>query len=156
MVEFVNIQKKITVNTKFRGIHCWGTCPFNSVDFLKNSHHHEFEVTVSLFVTDSDREFEFIRIQHLIETIIHNLYPNYNEEHKENTGDKLLQELYKYFPQNKYVPYTANIGYKSCEMIAEDILIPLRKITGVDCEVTVSEDGHYSGTVIYRKNNEIK
>ena len=155
-MQFIDITKKITIHYTFRGIHNWGTCPFNSVDFLKHPHHHQFEVTVTLSVTDSDREFEFIRIQHLVETIIHNLYENYNEKHKENTGDKLLQELYTYYPQNRYVPYTAAIGFKSCEMIAEDILIPLRKICGVDCEVTVSEDGHYSGTVSYKKNNEIK
>ena len=153
MMQLIKLEKKITVNYKFRGLHCWGTCPFNSVDFLKNLHHHQFEVTVTLSVTDSDREFEFIRIQQLVETIIHNLYPNYNEEHKENTDDELLQKLYKLYPQNKYVPYTANIGYKSCEMIAEDILTPLHRICDVDCEVTVSEDGHYSGTVVFKKNN---
>ena len=64
-----------------------------------------------------------------------------------------MQKLYKLYPQNKYVPYTANIGYKSCEMIAEDIITPLHIICDTDCEVTVSEDGHYSGTVVFKKNN---
>lgn len=147
------VEKEITVNYKFRGIHNWGNCPFNSVDFLKHPHHHQFEVAVTLSVTDSDREFQFIRIQHIVETIIHNTYKNYNQEHRENTGDKLLQELYTYYPQNKYVPYTAIIGTKSCEMIAEDIIIPLKKICNTDIKVSVSEDGHYAGTVIYKKIN---
>lgn len=146
------IEKEITVNYKFRGIHNWGNCPFNSVDFLKHPHHHQFEVTVTLSVTDSDREFEFIRIQHLVETIIHNTYPNYNEQHKD-TDDQLSIEIDKFYPNNKYVPYTAMIGTESCEMIAEDIIIPLKKICNTDIKVSVSEDGHYAGTVNYKKIN---
>lgn len=147
----MELKKKITVNHKFRGVHNWQFCPFNSVQFLKSPHHHQFEVTLSLYVTDDDREFEFIKLQHLLECFICNIYPNYNEEHKENTGDEFLRVLYSIFPTNKHVPYTADLGSKSCEMIANDILTCFKKVCNNDIEVSVSEDGHYAGTIIYKQ-----
>lgn len=139
------LKKKIFVNYKFRGVHNWTNCPFNSVQFLRSPHHHEFEVIVTLYVTDEDREFEFIKIQHLLECFIVNIYPNYNEEHKEE--DLFKNVLESIFPNNKHIPYTADLGSKSCEMIANDLLDCFKKVCNNDIEVSVSEDGHYGGVV---------
>lgn len=139
------LKKKIFVKHKFRGVHNWTNCPFNSVQFLRYPHHHEFEVTVTLYVTDEDREFEFIKIQHLLECFIVNIYPNYNAEHREK--DLFKDVLESIFPNNKHIPYTAYLGSKSCEMIANDLLDCFKKVCNNDIEISVSEDGHYGGIV---------
>ena len=141
--------KKIYVKHKFRGIHNWQFCPFNSVEFLRSPHHHQFEVVVTLYVTDDDREFEFIKLQHLLECFIINIYPNYNETHKEQ--DTFHSVLYSIFPNNKHIPYTADLGSKSCEMIANDLLDCFKKVCNNDIEISISEDGHYGGVVSYKK-----
>lgn len=138
------MKKSIIVHTKFRGIHCWSNCPFKDVDFLKNPHHHEFEVELQLSVDNSDREFEFIRLQHLLDGIIQNLYPNYNQKKIEDEYDKALQLI---FPDTTYKPYTAYLENKSCEMIAQDIIECFKKVCPNNIIVTISEDGHYSGKV---------
>lgn len=143
------IKKSIIVKHKFRGIHGWQNCPFKAVDFLKTPHHHEFEVTVEIFVDKSDREFEFIRIQHLLEGIIYNLYPNYNEEKDQDEYDKALQMI---FPNNKFKSFTAYLENKSCEMIAQDIIECFNKVCPNDITITISEDGHYSGKVEYKND----
>lgn len=146
----MQIKRKITINHKFRGVHNWQFCPFNSVEFLRSPHHHEFEVSLTLYVTDEDREFEFIKLQHLLECFICNIYPNYNETHKEDdTFKRVLETL---FPENKHIPYTADLGSKSCEMIANDLLSCFKKVCNNDIEISVSEDGHYFGSVIYKQN----
>lgn len=135
----------------FRGVHCWKECPLENVQFLRDEHHHEFEVILEMSVNDSDREFEFIKTQQLLQSIIHNLYPNYNEN--KNT-DIYLAAIKTIFPDNTYIPYTAYLGSRSCQMIAEEIIDCFKKVCPNNITISISEDGHYGGKVEYINKKE--
>ena len=137
--------KKVFIKHKFRGVHGWENCPFTQVKFLKDQHHHQFEVTLQIQVTDSDRQVQFIKMQHLLEQIIVNLYPNYNKLNY--SYDVYAEGLRSVFPQNTHVPYTAFLNNRSCEMICQQIIEVFNKISPSKVTITVSQDGHYGGTV---------
>lgn len=55
------IRKLVYARFTFEGFHKWPEAPAH-VRYLANLHRHIFHVKVSLFVTDSNREIEFITL----------------------------------------------------------------------------------------------
>jgi hypothetical protein len=84
---------------QFEGIHCWPSCPFEEVTFLKDPHRHIFSVIVKKEVKHLDRDTEFIILGRLILNFIKNSYPEYSK-----------------------AANVINLGSTSCEMLAEKIL----------------------------------
>jgi hypothetical protein len=120
--------KKIMIKTSFRATHNWpeaSTYAGEEVKFLEDRHRHTFHVKAELAVTDSDREVEFFVFQHQVDQVIKLLYSD--------SADGLVY----------------NLGRRSCETIAEDIINQLRSKHGYKGPLTVEvwEDNEVGGQV---------
>ena len=103
MPSMYRTNKRIIAKTSFRGLHNWpeaSTMAGAQVDFLENPHRHTFFVQAELNVLDSDREVEFFVFQNQVDQVIQDLYPQ--------------------------VDLLRNLGRRSCETIAEEIINALR------------------------------
>lgn len=113
------MKKVVIIRTRFEATHCWPDCPHDDVAFLKHPHRHEFWVEVEIEVSHNDRDVEFIRVK--------------------RTLDHYIAERYK----------GRDLGSKSCEDIAEEILLAaeLRRDICLFHSVTVLEDGENGAKV---------
>jgi len=100
------MKRFIVITTKFPAVHCWPNSPEGPVEFLKYPHRHLFHVTVKWRVLHNNRELEFLTQKDNVEQFISENYWN------------------------------QNIGTRSCETIAEEIM----KEFGAQF-VSVYEDG---------------
>ena len=118
----------ITVKNQFVGTHKWGNCPHEDVAFLKNEHRHVFHVQTVLPVNHDDRDLEFFMVQNEIDKTIYDLYD----------GNTVHLEL----------------GNRSCEMVAKEIIDGLRKTYDnlPWIRVSVSEDDENSAGVMWEKD----
>lgn len=97
-------NKTIKIRTSFKGTHNWPEASQfagNQVQFLESRHRHTFYIQAELKVTNSDREVEFFIFQAQVDEAIKQLYPY----------DQLVH----------------NLGRRSCETIAEEIISTLRE-----------------------------
>lgn len=97
------INKTLKVKTSFKGTHNWPEASQfagDQVQFLEAKHRHTFFVQAELQVRDSDREVEFFIFQAQVNEAIKELYP--------------------------YSQLTYDLGRRSCETIAEEIISTLR------------------------------
>ena len=102
-------EKKIIITTSFKGTHNWPEASKfvgKEVKFLENEHRHTFFIKAELSVNNSDREVEFFVLQKIINNTIDFLY--------EKNEDDFVIEL----------------GRRSCETIAEEIIKQIRTILG--------------------------
>ena len=109
-----HLHKTIMVRTSFKGTHNWPEASQvvgSRVSFLDVPHRHTFYVNAELQVTDSDREVEFFIFQESIDTAIRELYAP------------------------KDLVY--NLGRRSCETIAEELIIWIRRRFNHSGEITV-------------------
>jgi 6-pyruvoyl-tetrahydropterin synthase len=109
---------------KFReivlGTHYFRDCPYQSVSFLKNEHHHDFIITVQCDVEKKNRELEWIMLRIFLKKIIKNNF-------------EILNEIVRF-------------KNRSCEMIADEIKKEFKKkYPKYNWKVSVSEDGVYEG-----------
>lgn len=107
----------IIIKTQFPAIHNWdGVTRFKEelkdVQFLIYPHRHVFYVTIRFKVTHADRQIEFINAKNRIEAYIQKYY------------------------------YGKDIGSKSCEMIAGELLIEFGAY-----HVKVLEDNENGGEI---------
>lgn len=93
---------------KVEGTHNWPNCPFDEVAYLRDTHRHIFHIKAYKIVTHSDRDVEFIMLQHRIEAF---LLTTYGQQIKHNTGWEICD--------HKRV---CVFGAKSCEMIAHELI----------------------------------
>lgn len=126
------VEKKILVRTSFRGTHNWpeaSQIAGKQVQFLEHEHRHTFHILVELEVTDSDREVEFFILQEQVDGCISSLY----EE----------------------VGLVRQVGRRSCEMVAEEIIGVLREEGYTDniIAVEVWEDNEVGGRVTSYPNS---
>lgn len=73
------MQASITVvycTVLFEGIHCWPTCPFEEVKYLRDPHRHIFHIKASKEVFHDDRDVEFIMLKHKVETYLKTAFPD--------------------------------------------------------------------------------
>lgn len=124
MSEYEKMEKFIKSSIAVPGYHNWKKAP-EIVNFLKDLHRHLFKLTVTVEVTDSDREVEFFCLQNDIQTALINTY----------------SIIYSGFD------FTGN----SCENIAETIANYLKGLKYNIYEVEVSEDGESSGIIRFKK-----
>jgi hypothetical protein len=96
------------------------------VAFLKQPHRHMFYINTQIEVFHDDRELEFIMVQHRIQ--------------------KELEQSYD----------LPNLGTRSCEMIARNLLDTLQEWYGIDRDIWVSvyEDNENGATVKYTKEDK--
>jgi len=52
----------VVIRTEKEALHCWPSCPFPEVSFLKDPHRHKFFIEVWVETT-LDREVEFIMLK---------------------------------------------------------------------------------------------
>ena len=129
MEQKTKILKTITVRTEFEGIHNYPEAP-KEVYYLRLPHRHIFHVEVTIEVKHDDRDIEFIMLKHKI--------------------DKYIE---KYLDDNN----VWNMGRKSCEQVADDIVVFLylqycvdpkyKQATNRYIKVSVFEDGENGATV---------
>lgn len=122
------LSKKIMVRTTFRATHNWPEATefaSDKVSFLEARHRHTFYVKAELHVTDSDREVEFFIFQAQVDQAIDKLYAE--------SSDGLV----------------FNLGRRSCETIAEEVIGQLRSDYGYKgpMSLEVWEDNEVGGQV---------
>ena len=83
------MQTNIIVKTQFEAIHCWSSCPFSEVAFLKQKHRHIFHVTCKAAVMHDDRAIEFIMCKHELEKFLTTTF------HQKDIGDTSCEMLCK-------------------------------------------------------------
>jgi len=113
----MKISTEIVARTSVEGIHRWGQCPIEEVSYLRNYHRHLFQIAAKLPVSHSNRDTEFIQLTHKIKTYLRETY--FSTE---------TQCLF--------------FGDRSCEMIAEELLI---EFSLSECEI--QEDNESSAIV---------
>lgn len=59
----------------FEGIHCWPTCPFEEVKYLRDPHRHIFHIKAFKQVFHDDRDVEFIMLKHKVEDYLKVTFP---------------------------------------------------------------------------------
>lgn len=71
------INAVVYCKVDFEGIHCWPTCPFEEVAYLRDPHRHIFKITAYKEVFHDDRDVEFIMLKHQIERFLESKYPDH-------------------------------------------------------------------------------
>ena len=136
-----NAERSIWVTFKKEGIHKYpgaesdpklATGDWDDVSFLGYPHRHMFHFRVSIEVFHDDREIEFIQFSRWLQR----LYSVGTDEADGEAGHTVLA-----------------LDYKSCEMIADDLFLEIRKRYGSNREVhiEVSEDGENGCVVTFPK-----
>lgn len=129
--------RNIYVTADFDALHSWPKAP-EEVSFLRSPHRHKFNVKLTVAVGHSDRQVEFFMLQRDLSQII---VDSYQEE-------DLLH------PTHGVV---IDIGSRSCEMIAEEIIAQAIKLgyKVISCEVSEDgENGAIVSPVIVTENND--
>lgn len=92
-------QKSTVVYAKLNveAVHNWTDCHIAEVEYLKHVHRHNFGIVAYVNVTHSNRDVEFIELQHLIRDYLQNKY--YSVDYR-----------------------CLNFGSQSCEMIAHELI----------------------------------
>ena len=135
-------KRSIWVTFQKEGIHKYpaalddpklATGDWDDVSFLGYPHRHMFHFTVSIEVYHDDREIEFIQFSRWLQR----LYSMGAGEGVDGAVDNMLA-----------------LDYKSCEMIADELFLKIRKKYGDQREVTieVSEDGENGCTVFFPRD----
>lgn len=129
------LEKQIMIRTSFRGTHNWPEASKyagDQVQFLEDRHRHTFHVNAELTVSDSDREVEFFVFQSQV--------------------DMAIEALYK----KEYDSLVYDLGRRSCETIAEQIISRLRSTNGHrhTIRVEVWEDNEVGGRVTSFKEED--
>lgn len=134
-------KRMIWVTFQKEGIHKYpaalddpklATGGWDDVSFLGYPHRHMFHFRVSIEVFHDDREIEFIQFSRWLQR----LYDLGGNETDGEAGHSVLA-----------------LDYKSCEMIADDLFLEIRKKYGSNREVhiEVSEDGENGCVVTFPK-----
>ena len=134
-------KRMIWVTFQKEGIHKYpaalddpklATGDWDDVSFLGYPHRHMFHFRVSIEVFHDDREIEFIQFSRWLQR----LYTVGGNETSGSAGNTVLE-----------------LDYKSCEMIADDLFLEIRKRYGSNREVhiEVSEDGENGCVVTFPK-----
>lgn len=76
MPNLFSYRSAIWITTQFEGFHAWTDCPFEDVDFLRDRHRHIFHVKLTVPVTHSDRDVEFIRFKREVNEFINQKWPD--------------------------------------------------------------------------------
>ena len=137
-----NASRKIWVTFQKEGIHKYpaalddpklATGGWDDVSFLGYPHRHMFHFRVSIEVFHDDREIEFIQFKRWLQRL-YDMAPDGSEGHDNST--------------------VLELDYKSCEMIADDMVIEIRKRYGTNREVIieVSEDNENGCVVTYPRS----
>jgi hypothetical protein len=89
---------EVWCNVQVEGTHNWPGCPFDEVAYLRDPHRHIFHIKAYKKVSHSDRDQEFIMLKHLIVEYLN----------------------FVYFAEYQKL---CVFGAKSCEMIAEELIM---------------------------------
>lgn len=111
------MKKNVYCKLQVEGFHDWGDAP-EKYAYLRARHRHIFGIQVTVEVTDSNREVEFIELKQQIRRLLLTFFGN---------GSEPLE-----------------FGSMSCEHIAEWLLNQCAEAHSV----SVSEDGENGATVI--------
>ena len=139
---YKNSKRMIWVTFQKEGIHKYpaalddpklATGGWDDVSFLGYPHRHIFHFRVCIEVFHDDREIEFIQFKRWLQRL-YDLAPDSKEGHDNSA--------------------VLELDYKSCEMIADDMVIEIRKRYGTNREVIieVSEDNENGCMVTYPRS----
>ena len=122
------IRQLITVRNTFSGQHHWPNAP-EAVLFLRYPHRHLFIVRTTVPVNHEDRHQEFFLLQRRVDEVIRTLYPR--------RPDDVCHDL----------------GSRSCEAVARELLEAMSGDQTPPVMVSVSEDGENEGVAILDPNS---
>ena len=131
--------RSIWVTFRKEGVHMYpgadsdpklATGDWDDVSFLGVPHRHIFHFRVQIEVYHDDREIEFIQFKRWLQRL-YDMAPDGSEGHSD-TG-------------------VLELDYKSCEMIADELCLEIRKRYGSkrDIQIEVSEDNENGCQVFY-------
>jgi len=123
-----NMKTEIYCTLQVEGTHNWPDCPFEEVAYLRDPHRHMFGVKAYVEVKHDDRDVEFIRLKHRIESYLLTTY-----------GQPILEPLGWEICDNKRI---CIFGATSCEMLAKELI---KQFNLSRCEV--DEDGE-NGAIV--------
>jgi 6-pyruvoyl-tetrahydropterin synthase len=114
---------RIKVKEIFRGVHSWPsageTLETEKVNFLANTHAHDFRVTVECRVEHEDREIEFYLLRNTLKEIV---YDNWEEEDHflcfngsscETIGNLVLEKLKEIYGSKDWIVEVAENEFQS-------------------------------------------
>ena len=106
----------IYVQTRFEAIHCWPSCPFEEVSFLRNPHRHEFWVKAKIPVTHTDRDVEFIMAKRKLDALVSELF------HGRDLGATSCEMMCQLIIEATILPITSISVFEDGENGAEIVL----------------------------------
>lgn len=116
-----SVYAEVFVTTRFAALHSWPDAP-DVAYWLRHPHRHEFHVRVACAVSHADRDIEFITLKGVVESMLAEYPPAWS-------------------PKGDCIAGLRDIGHRSCEHVAEE-LVELLQSDGFDVAyVEVSEDG---------------
>lgn len=87
------LLKQVWITTQFVGFHRWKDAT-GEQSFLKDWHRHVFHVKLSVLVTDSNREVEFIDLKNKVDDF---LQRRLSQGKFEYSCEQIAEQLLKYF-----------------------------------------------------------
>jgi len=96
----MDVNKMIFVTTQKELIHKYPEAP-EEVGYLKNSHRHIFFFRIYLEVQSNDREIEFIKFKHYVNSILPKDGTDINSSSCEMLAEWLYNAISKVYPKRK-------------------------------------------------------
>jgi len=116
-----NVITEVYCSLQVEATHCWPSCPYDEVAYLRDPHRHVFFIKAYKVVNHDDRDVEFIMLKHQL--------------------IKYLEAIYYDSRQQLHI-----FGAKSCEMLGRE-LIERFDLTACD----VSEDNENGANLYLHK-----
>ncbi len=91
---------KIVLTLKVEGIHRWADCPYEDVEYLRETHRHIFHIKMWKEVKHDDRDIELIRFKRSVErSLVYRYYATDFGLHDFDTMscEMIARELYNEF-----------------------------------------------------------
>lgn len=94
---YITVKTEVYCTVQIEGLHCWPSCPFEEVRYLRDPHRHVFHIKAYKHATHLDRDTEFIILKHNV----------------------LAYLKEKYYNESKRM---CDFGSMSCEMISRELV----------------------------------
>lgn len=109
------------VRTRFEALHQWDDA-LNEVDFLRDSHRHEFHVKVKVEQFHDDRDVEYIMLKRALDDYLAQWDRDQGQQSCEMMCKRILNEFLflGYGDQRKYVVSVTEDGENGAEVTYSD------------------------------------
>lgn len=119
------------IKTRFRATHHWPQCNIKSVNFLKNEHHHEFNVCVQIQQFHNERDVEYLSFQSYLDTQIQKMLAELKKFRScEHMASYLFKQIRKSYP-NRLLKVEVNEDNYYGAQVEQNDLIELSWLAGI-------------------------